>query len=263
MGVKAINKMEWLGKFNGTAATTTANNNNTIEIIQDSDDDDDDIKIDPLKILAQSRDANKIIKIIKSEPESLITKADLDEINLFNQLKNESITTNSDVHICNATIMAMNVVAKKKPLIFPSTAATASRVGVEVVKCNSEGIENLPKLSSDRNSLDSIATIENIIELEPHANYVCQREKFKELKSKFLPHRTTKTDTHNVDKEKLRKIGGLHWEITAATPPPLRNRPAKLLTLHDSIDIQRKQIESLKVMNFVIKSFFLVLCRYY
>lgn len=86
------------------------------------------------------------------------------------------------------------------------------------------------------------------VDLDPHAIYICEKEKehHGEIKSKFMPFKTTKSDSHSIEKEKLRKFGR-HWEITAATPPPLRNAEAKELTLQESIELQTHQLKHLKV----------------
>lgn len=83
--------------------------------------------------------------------------------------------------------------------------------------------------------------------LEPHAIHMCDIEKRHDTShSKFLPHRTTKSDSHSVAHEKARKMGK-YWEVTAATPPLLRNAEAQLLTLQESISVQQHQKEALKV----------------
>lgn len=103
-------------------------------------------------------------------------------------------------------------------------------------------------------SLITAADLEEIksfgLELEPHALYVCEKDKTGDGHSnvtpkKFLPHKTTKSDVHSVAKEKER-VTGKHWEVTAATPPVLRNSEAKVLTMIESIEIERKHKEELK-----------------
>lgn len=86
--------------------------------------------------------------------------------------------------------------------------------------------------------------------LEPHALYVCEKDKIVDENSnvserKFLPHKTTRSDVHSVAKEKSR-VHGKHWEVTAATPPTMRNSEAKVLTLKESIEIERKYKDELK-----------------
>lgn len=93
----------------------------------------------------------------------------------------------------------------------------------------------------------------NQIELEPHAIYMCgmdamnmNNNNYTKGKHKFMPHKTTKGNVHDVDKEKARKKGP-HWENTAATPPILRNNELSVLTLQESIEIQRQQYDAMKV----------------
>lgn len=169
-GIKAVTALEWSsGKSMHPPAETL--------------DSDDDEHVDPLKILAQSREV-LTVKILKPDKTS-ITPADLEEIASFS----------ND--------------AKSTP--EPRAQHVAETV------------------------------------LEPHAMYVCHQDsKNDQIKHKFKPFKTTKTNVHNVDKEKARKHGP-HWEITAATPPSLRNAEATVLTLQESIDIQRKQFDAQKV----------------
>lgn len=83
--------------------------------------------------------------------------------------------------------------------------------------------------------------------LEPHALNMCDIEKRHDKnKVKFLPHKTTVSNVHSVDKEKARKHGK-HWEITAATPPMMRNSEVKVLTLMESMAVQQQQKDALKV----------------
>lgn len=84
------------------------------------------------------------------------------------------------------------------------------------------------------------------IELEPHAIYLCEMETHHGNKTQYFPYKTTTSNVHSMEAEKARKMGK-HWEITAATPPPIRNSSAKVLSLQESIDIQKKQYDMLKV----------------
>lgn len=161
--------MEWNGKYDPTASETQS--------VLDSDDDEE---TDPLKILAQSRDVRKHIKVIRPQLK-LITDADLAEINA--------------------------------------------------------------------GAADSATTADGIadpVQLEPHAVYLCEMESHHGNKTKYFPYKTTTSNVHSMEAEKARKMGK-HWEITAATPPPIRNSSAKVLSLQESIDIQKKQYDMLKV----------------
>lgn len=108
----------------------------------------------------------------------------------------------------------------------------------------SADLEEIKSFSNSVNKADSV-DLSNNSDLEPHALYMCEVESHKKNKPKFLPHKTTKSDCHSLDKEKGRRQGK-HWEITAATPPIIRNSEAQILTLQESIAIQRQQIENLK-----------------
>lgn len=170
-GIKQMTKMEWNGKYEP--------NSNDVQTVLDSDDDDE---TDPLKIIAQSQDMKKKIKVIKPE-RKLITDADLEEI----------------------------------------------------------------KLSSIDNRKEEYLATKDSIQLEPHAIHLCDIESHHENRNKYLPYKTTKTNVHSTEAEKSRKTGK-HWEITAATPPPIRNREVKELSIQESIDIQKKQYTALKVV---------------
>ncbi|XP_045785763.1 uncharacterized protein LOC123881177 [Maniola jurtina] len=63
----------------------------------------------------------------------------------------------------------------------------------------------------------------------------------------FKPYKTTISDVHNPDKEILRKQNK-HWEVTAATPPPIVHGPAKSLTLEESLNLQKEHYKHMKVV---------------
>lgn len=154
------------------------------------DSDDDENEIDPLKIIAQSRET-KLVKVVKPE-KSLITEADLEDI----------------------------------------------------AKMTAENLKNKSNIG-ENNEYKST----NSIELEKHAILMITKDKAfdknAKIHQKFLPFRTTKSDVHNVDKEKQRKLG-VHWENTAATPPLIRNQPVCLISLQESIEMERQHQEKLR-----------------
>lgn len=83
-GKQILDSLEWNGKYK-------KNNDNLVHLV-DSDEDDE---VDPLKIIAQSRDDAKRVKFIKPEP-VFITKTDLEEIESFKNLTiGESVDTKS------------------------------------------------------------------------------------------------------------------------------------------------------------------------
>lgn len=188
-GVKTVTHMEWSGgKVNGDQILVAAD---TLD-----SDDDEETEIDPLKIIAQSRET-KLIRVAKP-PKSLITEADLEEIKVINA-ENEK---NGD-HSTNST--------------------------------------NLDETDAKKCSV--------AVKLEPHAINMIKKDKAFDkdaiIKTKFLPFRTTKSDVHSIDKEKQR-THGKHWEITAATPPNIRNNTIRLIPLQESIEMERQHKEKLQ-----------------
>lgn len=182
-GKPALANMEWHGKYNGDF------NNESAAL--DSDDDPDEV--DPIKLLAQSRETTKKVLIV--EIPTLITANDLAEVKSFAEDK------------------ANGSVSSREP--------------------------EQP--------------------LEPHALNMCDIEnRHDKNKVKFLPHKTTVSNVHSVEKEKARKHGK-HWEITAATPPMMRNSEVKVLTLMESMAVQQQQKEALKVSGVLIEIKFLSL----
>lgn len=191
-GVKAVTNMEWNGgKVNVDQTIVAAD---TLD-----SDDDEDANIDPLKIIAQSRET-KLVRIEKPI-ESLITEADLEDIK---SMKAEKDTMNCEPSTSNET--------KSEP----------------------------------KNNLN---TTSKSVELDPHAAYIIKKdESFTEKsksKKKFLPYKTTKSDVHSVEHESNRKYGP-HWEVTAATPPHLRNNSVQMLSLHESIEMERQHKDKLR-----------------
>lgn len=86
-------------------------------------------------------------------------------------------------------------------------------------------------------------TNEDLIEIGeiPHVKYIVDKteNKPKKLDRQFKPFKTTLSDVHNPEKEILRKKHK-HWEVTAATPPPIVHGPAKLLGLEESLTLQKE-----------------------
>lgn len=194
-GIKTVTHMEWNGgKVRGDQILVAAD---TLD-----SDDDDNVEVDPLKIIAQSRET-KLVKVTKP-PKSLITEADLADIKSLNA-ENE----------------------KNKSLDEGDSSANTST-------------------KSDGNDANKSS---GIIELEPHAINMMKKDvafvKDAKIKQKFLPFRTTKTDVHSIEKEKQRKHGE-HWEVTAATPPNLRNSAVKLISLQESIEMEKQHQEKLR-----------------
>lgn len=93
--------------------------------------------------------------------------------------------------------------------------------------------------------------------LEKYAKNLCEKLDSKEIstdcitQAKFLPHKTLNTLSSN--KKELRKPKS-YWEVTAATPPTAVHGDTKMVTLQESIKLQREQQQQLKV-HFVIYMF--------
>lgn len=138
-----------------------------------------------------------------------------------------------DVQDPIALLAQSRLVQKKVKILLPEPQLITS-ADLDEIKSFSNGVPIADSVNSSNNS-----------DLEPHALHMCEVESHKKNKPKFLPHKTTKSDCHSLEKEKGRRHGK-HWEITAATPPMIRNSEAQVLSLQDSIAIQRKQNDSLK-----------------
>lgn len=131
-------------------------------------------------------------------------------------------------------LLAQSRLDKKKVKILRPEPQLITSADLDEIKSFSNGVPVANSVDSSNNS-----------DLEPHALHMCEVESHKKNKPKFLPHKTTKSDSHSLEKEKGRRQGK-HWEITAATPPIIRNAEAQVLSLQESIAIQRQQNENLK-----------------
>lgn len=65
----------------------------------------------------------------------------------------------------------------------------------------------------------------------------------------FKPFKTTKSNVHDVEKEKLRDKSKVNkfWEVTAATPPTVVHGAAKKIDIKESIKLQKEHEIRLKV----------------
>lgn len=87
----------------------------------------------------------------------------------------------------------------------------------------------------------------NIGEL-PHVKYIVDKTEIKakpKVSSQYKPYKTTKSDVHNPEKE-INRIRNKHWEVTAATPPPIIHGPAKILSISESLKLQKEYNAHLK-----------------
>ncbi|XP_062564191.1 uncharacterized protein LOC134227022 [Armigeres subalbatus] len=174
------------------------------EDIVDSDDEFDDQNVDPLKVLAQSTHHQKRIIVTKPEP-SLVTKQDLADIEQMKQERLESAATDVvEIDIKKSANKMNSFLKQKQPVQQKETG--------------------------------------NGTLLDGHSILLCRKESSMEPKEKFLPHRTTKSNVHDPEKEKLRFLGHLqNWENTSATPPAIAHSPAKVLSLEESIKLQEEK----------------------
>ncbi|KAJ0180731.1 hypothetical protein K1T71_004135 [Dendrolimus kikuchii] len=78
----------------------------------------------------------------------------------------------------------------------------------------------------------------------PHVKYIVNKTENLTSKPKttgnFKPFKTTKSDVHNPEKELQRNSKLRKWEVTAATPPPIKHGPAKILTIEESLKLQKE-----------------------
>ncbi|XP_014370911.2 DNA-directed RNA polymerase II subunit GRINL1A [Papilio machaon] len=95
-----------------------------------------------------------------------------------------------------------------------------------------------------------LVTPEDLVKIGeiPHIKYLVEKAEQK-VKPKptghYKPFKTTKSDVHNPEKEIQRKKHK-HWEVTAATPPPIVHGPAKVLSLEESLKLQKEYNVHLK-----------------
>ena len=100
-----------------------------------------------------------------------------------------------------------------------------------------EDLEEIDSFNStDPSDIEHVKYIVNLVESS-------EKEKRRE---KFMPYKTTKSNVHDPMKEKLRKKDK-HWEITAATPPPIVHGAVQSLSLKESLTLQKEQAQKLQV----------------
>ncbi|XP_073838680.1 RNA polymerase II subunit M [Musca autumnalis] len=266
-GHKTLTEMEWQGRIN------TADE----DPLEDVLDSDDELEMDPLRIIAQKQMHERKVKIEKPEPK-LITEEDLKEIESFKSNSPDS-GINADNNMCESHALTTaegiennnNKISKEKDEKDAKTASEEvvrskesnenepdenEAIDAEIVSIDIRAkLESLkPKLESLNNSLNSSlnnsrpSSSLSHVELDPHVHYlvgITELHVSPNKKEKFLPFRTTKSNVHDTSKERERKKGK-HWEITAATPPPIQHNAAQLLTLMDSVEIQAEYLQRLK-----------------
>lgn len=84
----------------------------------------------------------------------------------------------------------------------------------------------------------------------PHVKYIVDKTEKVSTKPKttgnYKPFKTTKSDVHNPEKELQRNSKLKKWEVTAATPPPIKHGPARILTIEESLKLQKDYNKHLK-----------------
>lgn len=99
--------------------------------------------------------------------------------------------------------------------------------------------------------LEEITSFKSSEPLEPeHVKYILDKVQASESnkqkkKEPFKPYKTTKSNVHDPMKEKERKLHK-NWEVTAATPPLTVHGAAKVLSLTESLTLQKEQAEKLQ-----------------
>ncbi|XP_036139738.1 uncharacterized protein LOC105833390 isoform X2 [Monomorium pharaonis] len=90
-----------------------------------------------------------------------------------------------------------------------------------------------------------------------HVKYIVNKVETQETSKKepFKPYKTTKSNVHDPMKEKQRKLHK-HWEVTAATPPLIVHESAKVMSLNESLRLQKRQAEKLQVFHTLQDIFF-------
>lgn len=101
----------------------------------------------------------------------------------------------------------------------------------------------------DFEEVRNLSTDSNSSQLDTHATYLCgmgdQHQLPNSTRIKFKPYQTTTSNVHDPQKEILKVFK--HSEVTAATPPLLRHPGVKMLSLHDSLELQMVQNKEMKV----------------
>ncbi|KAJ1531931.1 hypothetical protein ONE63_000572 [Megalurothrips usitatus] len=121
---------------------------------------------------------------------------------------------------------------------------TSTNVSQEDVSVVTEENKTLP-LSPAHSSLAKPFAPD---EPEPFAHFICNRFGHKENKERFKPNKPLKPFTGSFPFKAPGRVSSKpkRWEETNVTPPPALHADAKLLSLEESIEIQREQNRKLK-----------------
>ncbi|XP_053994229.1 DNA-directed RNA polymerase II subunit GRINL1A [Hylaeus volcanicus] len=101
----------------------------------------------------------------------------------------------------------------------------------------SEDLAEIESFKAASSEVEHVQYIVNKVEKPPE-----EKNRKKEL---FKPYKTTKSNVHDPEKEKQRKQNK-HWEVTAATPPPIVHSAAKIINLNESLKLQMEHAAKLQ-----------------
>ena len=228
-GENTLNELEWQGNLKHLSG-------NPLDDVLDSD---DETEMDPLKIIAQRQMHQRKVQVEQPEVK-LITEEDLNEIESFQDDSPDSDATDDNeagesrkTQTVEAEIVAIDL-KEKLDSIKPK---------LKVLN------DSLHTLNGESRSSSSLS---QTLDLEPHVHYLVDKTETQvqpPTREKFKPYRTTASNVHDPVKERLRKQG-IHWEVTAATPPPIQHNGTQLLSLMDSVELQAQYLTKLKVIIF-------------
>ncbi|BFF89202.1 uncharacterized protein DMAD_08004 [Drosophila madeirensis] len=179
--------------------------------VEDVLDSDDELEMDPLRIIAQGTMHEKRVKVLPP-PESLITAGDLADIDTFKK------TADSPDSALDGQSASSSIPAE---LIEIDASLVAAKYPPEV--------HTYPPV-------------------DQHSLYLIDKTEPKEksaVREKFRPFRTTISNVHDPDKERIRKKGK-HWEITAATPPLIQYKEVQMVPLAESATLQLDFMQRIK-----------------
>ncbi|CAK1545139.1 unnamed protein product [Leptosia nina] len=161
--------------------------------------------------------------------------------NLFNNMKLETIDKN-----CVQDVEWEGKVAQNHNTYLDSDDDSEPEDVLHVLTQKQSGERKVKILKSEK----LLVTPQDLLDIGeiPHIKYIVEKtEHNTHAKStgKFKPYKTTTSDVHKPEKEIQRKKHK-HWEVTAATPPPILHGPAKILTIEESLRLQQEHNTHLK-----------------
>lgn len=188
---------------------STADDSSHVDDVLDSDDEQE---IDPLRIIAKGTMHERQVKVLPP-PATLITAEDLADIASF-----RSETESPDSALADQSIS--------------SSKETSESIPAEIIEIDAATLAAKRSMETNQHAL-------YLIDKTEVQATTTEREKFK-------PFRTTVSNVHDPDKERLRKKGK-YWENTAATPPLIQHREIQLVPLTESANLQVDFMQKVKV----------------